>query len=124
MPADQTTHAGEARNGFWCWDCRTPLMRATYAGALADADAAGWKVIRGVHRCAACAAPELQKEEQTRVMAAEAVKRFKAGETLEFGPRIGGRLWPSGTRITFEAAQRASWLLDQERSANRRQGHE
>ncbi len=44
--------------GTWCWDCRAPALAADYLTAITQAEAAGWRMIRGVHRCPDCAAAD------------------------------------------------------------------
>ena len=48
--------------GMWCFDCGEPALAPTYAEACVAAEAAGWRMIRGVNRCAACAHADGTKE--------------------------------------------------------------
>lgn len=68
MPEQNPTERGfeyaRANNlfGLWCFDCGEPSLAPTYAEACATAEAAGWRLIRGVNRCPACASADDRKE--------------------------------------------------------------
>ena len=49
-------------SGTWGWDCRAPALAETYVAAIERAESEGWRLIRGVHRCPACATADDAKE--------------------------------------------------------------
>lgn len=59
----------EGRYGFWCFDCDAPALAADYREACAAAEAAGWRIIRGVNRCPSCAAADDRRTAAERALA-------------------------------------------------------
>ena len=65
-------------SGFWCFDCRAPMLRLDYSQACRDAEDAGWQVIRGVNRCPECAAADRAAQARTAEVAADINRRLLA----------------------------------------------
>lgn len=92
--------------GFRCWDCETSILRPDHLRARRDAEAEGWKVIRGVDRCPGCAAVDDAARAGVASQADEIARRLRAGQTLSWKPSRpdeGGVFLESEVRVTHAA---------------------